>query len=476
MNDRIYITTSIPYVNAAPHVGFALELVQADVLARYHRLRGVETRHQTGTDEHAFKNVIAARRAGVPTRAFVDRNAAEFRRLSTALDISHDDFLRTTEPRHRSAVEAFWRRLKPDDLELRSYTGLYCVACEDFYREADLLDGRCPEHGTEVAEVAEENVFFRLSRYEERLRSVIRSGELRIVPETRRREVLAFIERGLNDISVTRAAERAGGWGIRTPGHHDQVIYVWIDALINYLSGPGFGSGEAWTGWWAPDARTVHVVGKNVWKFHAVYWPALLLSADLPLPDDILVHGFLTAGGRKIGKSLGNAVDPFEWIDRVGADAVRYYLVAGRSPFEDADVSEDRLLGTYEKDLANTLGNLVSRLLALGQRTGLALDPASPGEAPPGYHRSFGDFALDGALASVWAEFRALNREIDAVAPWHLPAPRAREHVGAWLTRVAQLAQWLSPFLPGTADRIAAYIAAGRVRRRPPLFPRGTTR
>ena len=472
MSDRIYITTSIPYVNACPHVGFALELVQADIIARHHRLCGRETRLQTGTDEHAFKNVIAAERAGIPTRAFVDRNAAQFRRLSAALDISVDDFLRTTEPRHRRAVREFWHRLAPDDLEHRTYTGLYCVACEDFYRPEELVDGRCPEHDTEVSEVSEENVFFRLSRYAERLAALIRSGDLRIVPETRHREVLAFIERGLNDISVTRAAARSGGWGIRAPGHDDQVIYVWIDALINYLTGPGFGTCDGWTDWWAPRARTLHVIGKNVWKFHAIYWPALLLSAGLPLPDEIVIHGFLTADGRKIGKSLGNTVDPFEWIDRVGADGVRYYLVAGRSPFEDADVSADRLLETYEKVLANTLGNLVSRLLALGEKTGLVLDPVSPGEAPPGYHRAFEEYALDEALASVWAGFRALNREIDAVAPWGLPDPRARERVGAWLTRVADLARWLSPFLPGAAHRISEVLRPGPVRRRPPLFPR----
>ncbi len=474
MND-IFVTTSIPYVNASPHIGFALELVQADVIARYDRLRGKRVRFQTGADENALKNVHAARERGIDTQAFVDENTEAFRKLGHALALSTDDFVRTTGERHRQGVARFWKRLKPDDLYRKNYTGLYCTGCEDFFLEKDLAGGLCPEHGTRPVAVAEENFFFRLSAYERKIEELLASGAIRVIPETRRNEVLSFVRGGLEDISVSRPAARSGSWGIRVPGDESQVIYVWIDALVNYVSGPGFG---APTGFWSENSQKTHVIGKNVWKFHAVYWPALLLSAGLPLPDRIVVHGFLTANGRKIGKSLGNAVDPFRCIDEYGVDAVRYYLLRAVRPFEDGDFSPERLVSLYNSDLANGLGNLLARVTALWQKAGFGSwqrpDDAAP--APEGYAEALENYEFDEALKTLWTAIAAVNHEIEQVAPWNLlkkgDLGLLRERLAAWLERIAFLAHWLSPFLPETAQKIEEVLRHDPLEAPPPLFAR----
>jgi methionyl-tRNA synthetase len=532
--DRIYLTTTIPYVNAPPHVGHALELVQADALARWHRARGTPVRLQTGTDENAFKNVLSARERGVPIREFIDENAGRFRSLVDALDISADVFVRTATPEHERAVHAFLGLVQPDDLYRRAYRGLYCRGCEDFFLEKDLDDdGRCPDHGASITEVEEENVFFRLSRYQVELAALIRSDRLRITPEARRNEVLSFIERGLQDISISRDAARSGGWGIpfpelagvgdggltrqparatlgdgdpvqsggrATPGGDSpasaQVVYVWIDALVNYLTGLGFpgdgathrsgrtevpssvGSNEpiAWQHWWNEGAQRIHLIGKNVWKFHAVYWPALLLSAGLPLPYEILVHGFLTENGRKISKSSGTAVDPTVYVDRFGADPLRYFFLRYVRPFEDSDFSEERLAAAYRSDLANGLGNLVSRLTALCERFGVGAERSST----TGGSRcadALADYRFDRALEELWKEVDALNAEIAEARPWDagdsaesLGAVRAR--LAGWIERLAAFADGLEPFLPETSARIHAAISGGVIRKCEPLFPR----
>ena len=477
MNETIYVTTTIPYVNARPHVGFALELVQADVVARYHRLLGRTVRFQTGTDENAFKNVLTARREGVSTGEFVDRNTAAFRELVGALNASPDSFVRTTEDRHRRGVHALWRQLRPEDLYLKSYRGLYCVGCEDFYLERDLVDGCCPDHEKPPVEVGEQNWFFRLSAYQSEIEDLLTGGRLRVLPEKRRNEVLSFVRRGLEDISVSRLAERSGGWGISVPGDEAQVIYVWIDALVNYLSGLGFGDGEDWRGFWNSDSRKIHVIGKNVWKFHAVYWPALLLSAGLPLPDELVVHGFLTENGRKISKSLGNAIDPFECVARFGVDGVRYFLLRAVSPFDDGDFSTARLAERYRADLANGLGNLVSRIASLCERAGFARSDRlpEPPAAPGGFHDALEAYQYDRALDLLWATVARLNQEIDHARPWELLKSGAhaalRERLAGWLRDLDAFAYWLAPFLPGTSIRIRHALSGSPVRRCEPLFP-----
>src|SRR6266511_3499267 len=297
-----YVTTTIPYVNARPHLGFVLELVQADVLARHRRVRGDAVRLLTGTDDNSLKNVLAAQAEGVPTARLVDRNAAAFAALHRPLSLSFDDFIRTSrDPRHRPGVERLWQACAASgDLYRKHYAGLYCVGCEQFYPPAELPGGRCPEHGTEPTAVAEENWFFRLSRYQERLSDLVSGGTLRIEPAARRNEVLAFIAGGLTDFSISRSARRAHGWGIPVPGDPDQVVYVWWDALGNYLSALDYGvDGPDYHRWWVAADRRVHLVGKGVVRFHAVYWPAMLLSAGVPLPTDILVHDYLTVAGQR---------------------------------------------------------------------------------------------------------------------------------------------------------------------------------
>jgi len=307
---RIYLSTTIPYVNARPHLGFALELVQADVLARHHRLTGDQVRLQTGTDDNSLKNVLAAEAEGIATAELVDRNASAFAALREPLALSFDDFIRTgSDRRHLPGVERLWRACAASgDLYLKHYEGLYCVGCEQFYKPSELLGGRCPEHGTEPQRVAEENWFFRLSRYADQLHGLITSGRLRIEPAARRNEVLGFIEGGLEDFSASRSTARARGWGIPVPDDPSQVIYVWWDALGNYVTALGYGTeGRDYRRWWTEADRRVHLVGKGVLRFHAVYWPAILLSAGEPLPTDILVHDYLTIGGNKISKSGGVA-------------------------------------------------------------------------------------------------------------------------------------------------------------------------
>lgn len=477
MTSRLYVTTSIPYVNAEPHIGFALELVQADVVARFGRLTGREVRLQTGTDENALKNVLAAEQLGLTTQELVDRNAARFRNLGRALGISADDFVRTTEPRHRCGVEAFWRALRPEDVVERDYVGLYCPGCEDFYLERDLVGGACPDHGVPPVEVAERNYFFRLAQHRDWIERSLGGDVPDVVPASRRNEVLAFVRRGLTDFSISRAAERTRGWGTPVPGDASQTVYVWVDALVNYLSALGYGSGDEWRRWWSRDVEKVHVIGKNVWKFHAVYWPALLRSAGLPLPDRILVHGFVTVDGRRIGKSLGNAVDPFAVIKRYGPDAVRYYLLRAVGPFDDGDFSLARFDDLYRAHLANGLGNLVSRLAALAERTGCQSPPSGEAPGPPaGFAQAVAAFEFDKALDLLWAVIESINREIERERPWELAGPAGRERLRSlladWLSRVRALAWWLEPFLPATSRGIRERLFSGAVRKVAPLFPR----
>ncbi len=418
MNKTIFVTTSIPYVNSRPHVGHAQEFIVADCIARIYRSLQFEVTFQSGTDENAFKNVVAAANEGISVQELVDKNAAIFRTLLNKLDISIDTFIRTTEPRHRRGVELFWSLIKKDDLHTQSYDGLYCIGCEDFFLQKGLVDGLCPDHKTPPEPVSEQNVFFRLSRYQSVLEELILSDQIKIVPASRKNEALGFIRQGLQDISLTRAKARSGGWGIPAPGHDDQVIYVWIDALINYLTGQGFGEGSDWQKVWNKDSKKIHVIGKNVWKFHAIYWPALLLSAGLPLPNEIVVHGFLTNNGIKISKSLGNAIDPLAVVEEFGSDPIRHLLLSQTPIFGDSDFSIERLGKIYSGDLANKLGNLFSRLLALCEKAHFQSKASSLKTWDLSQYLD--DYSLQDISQIGWTEIDKLNAEINQKRPWEL--------------------------------------------------------
>jgi methionyl-tRNA synthetase len=512
MSERIYLSTTIPYVNARPHLGHALELVQADVLARHHRQRGDEVWFQTGTDDNSLKQVLAAQAEGVAVADLVSRNAAAFEGLRGPLELSFDDFIRTgSDPRHRPAAERLWQACaERGDLYRRAYQGLYCVGCEQFYREAELVDRRCPEHGTEPELVAEENWFFRLSRYGGQLHELIGSGRLRVEPAARRNEVLSFIAAGLEDFSISRSRERAHGWGIPVPGDPGQVMYVWWDALCNYISSLGYGTGGAdYPRWWQGSSRRIHVVGKGVLRFHAVYWPAMLLSAGQPLPTDVLVHDYLTAGGRKISKSGGAPADPVALAGRYGTDAVRWWLLREVPRVGDADFTEERLADRANADLAGGLGNLASRTVAMVHRYRDGVVPGGHGPLPadpaaerlraaclaaPGLVRA----ALDGhdfraATAAVWRIVDEANRYIELTQPWQLakaerPArlpdaqavlPEAQAVPGALDVVLAHavaacrcLADLLAPFVPGAAARVAAQCGPDHLPPATPVFAR----
>jgi methionyl-tRNA synthetase len=495
-----YITTTIPYVNARPHLGFALELVQADVLARHRRARGDQVRFQTGTDDNSLKNVLAAEAAGIGVQEFVDRNAAAFIALAGPLTLSVDDVIRTSrDPRHRAGVERFWRACADaDDLYRKHYEGLYCVGCEQFYTPSELTDGRCPEHGTVPQQVSEENWFFRLSRYADRLHHLIDAGTLRIEPAERRNEVLAFIAGGLEDFSISRSTARARGWGIPVPGDPGQVIYVWWDALGNYVTALGYGTGgEDYQRWWGGAGRRIHLAGKGVLRFHAVYWPAMLLSAGQPLPTDILVHDYLTAGGRKISKSGGVTVDPAALAERCGTDAVRWWLLREVPRAADADFTLDRLINRANDELANGLGNLVNRVVAMihryrGGQVPLTAAAAAGAEslreasrrAPGLIDTALAGFDFRQATSALWSIVDEANRYINHIRPWELAkAERDGDHqaghhldtVLATLIRACRtIAEHLAPFLPDAATRITQQCAApgGRLPSPSPVFRR----
>ncbi|MFC9999023.1 methionine--tRNA ligase [Nocardia sp. NPDC127526] len=473
-----YITTTIPYVNARPHLGFALELVQADVLARHHRGRGASVRFQTGTDDNSLKNVLAAERAGIGVRQFVEANAAAFTALPRPLSLSVDDVLHTgSDARHRPGVEALWRACAAsDDLYRKHYDGLYCVGCEQFYTPAELTGGRCREHDTEPQRISEINWFFRLSRYADRLLDLITADVIRIEPAERRNEVLAFIAAGLEDFSVSRSIGRARGWGIPVPGDPDQVIYVWWDALGNYLTALGYGSGGAGVRrWWTEADQRIHLIGKGVIRFHAVYWPAILLSAGQALPTHIHVHDYLTVDGRKISKSAGTAIGPIELADRYGTDAVRWWLLREPPRVGDVDFTVDRLVHRADTELANGIGNLVNRTLGLVHRyrhgRPLGAEVAVPqaegllraiDEVGVCVDSALADFDFRRATGAIWAIAVEANRYIQVIRPWELGAAEGHGGVSSELDVVLAtllrachaIAVALEPFLPDLAARI----------------------
>jgi len=476
--DFSYISTTIPYVNAPPHVGFALELVQTDAVARYVRLCGQRVITSTGSDDHSLKNVRAAEALGEPVAALVARQSRAFFELGRALDAGTDEVVSTSrDPRHVPAVERLFRACEAKgDLYQRDYRGAYCVGCELFYKPGELKNGLCPEHERPPELVEERNWFFRLSRYQDAIARAIESDQIRILPEERKNEALAFVRSGLEDFSVSRSTERARGFGIGVPGDPSQVVYVWFDALANYLAAFDYGALGNDCGWQRARRRT-HVLGKGVVRFHAVYWPAILLSAGLALPDELRVHGYLTVDGRKIGKSLGNGLDPNELVRDVSGAALRHYLLKHIPPFKDADFSRSRLVAAHDAELAGELGNLVRRVFVLAHRHAEGRVPVAGAlgddereldervlALPARLAESFENHELAAAYSCVWELVRATNRYVDRTAPWHLArsidsdanaAARFRTALNTTFATLAAIAVASSPFVPAFSRALA---------------------
>jgi methionyl-tRNA synthetase len=478
MNKPFFITTAIDYVNAAPHVGHAVEKVLTDVVARYHRLNGDETYFLTGSDENSLKNVQAAEKAGRPVTEFVAENAETFKNLAGSLDLSFDQFIRTTEPRHFEGAQKMWNAFKKEDLYRKKYSGLYCVGCEEFKMEKDLIEGLCPDHKVAPEVVEEENWFFKLSNYGDRLLSLIESGELKIYPDYRKNEVVSFIKMGLEDFSISRSVARAKGWGVPVPGDETQIMYVWVDALSNYITALDYSTdGELYQKYWADQgekqAERVHVIGKGILRFHAIYWPAMLLSAGLPLPTTIYAHEYLTINGQKMSKSLGNVIYPDELVAKYGVDGTRYLLLTALPYSKDGDLSWEKMTEKYNADLANGLGNLVSRVMKLSENLNekLELDFSASNmwNDVNGYLEKF---MLADALNQVWSQIRTTNQVIDNDKPWELAKANGEKFeqvMRGYLKTLAGISSILKPFLPSTAEKIEIALKMGKVE---PLFQR----
>lgn len=468
-SDRFYITTAIPYVNAAPHIGHALEFVQTDVIARYQRSLGRDVALVTGADENSLKNVQAAEKLGITTAELCERNAAAFKDMAQKIGLSFTSFSRTSlKETHWPGVQRLWQLCdRSGDIYKKKYRGLYCVGCEAFYEENELVGGLCPEHGTKPELIEEENYFFKLSRYQKQLEELIESDELKVLPATRKHEVLNFIKGGLQDFSISRSMKRAKDWGVPVPGNQDQIMYVWFDALGTYLTGIGYGTNEPeFARYWPADA---HVIGKGILRFHAVYWPAILLSARLPLPKAIFVHGYITVEGQKMSKTLGNVVDPFHLIERYGADQLRYCLLSEIPTFEDGDFSEKALIEKNNNELIANVGNLVNRTIVFltNNFEGVVPKPRleesdqkflmDQAQAAESVRALLDEMKIKDALSQVMHFAKNSNRYFQDNTPWAAikeDPGRAGTLLYVLINQVKDLGILVEPFMPNTSENI----------------------
>ena len=469
------ITTPIYYVNDVPHVGHAYTTIAADTLARFWRARERDVFLLTGTDEHGAKIEEAARKKNSDPKAFVDERAAAFRGAWDRLGIQYDGFIRTTDPKHKAVVQKVLQQLFDKGLIQKGvYDGLYCVACEQYKTPGDLVNGFCPDHKRKPEVMKEETYLFLLSRFQDRLINVITSGELSIEPLERRNEMLGFLtSQKLQDISISRARVK---WGVPFPFDPSHTTYVWVDAFFNYLTGIGWeGDPKKLPGQWPAD---LHLVGKDILRVHATIWPALLTALDIPLPKKIFAHGYFTIAGVKMSKSLGNALDPINLSDEFSNDALRFYLLS-EIPFgQDGDVSVEGLKKRYTSDLANGLGNLLSRTEMMIEKFcgGLIPDKVSPHDALLDVDKLIENLQFHEAVKRIWKAVGWANLYIDENKPWALAKAGEQKKINTVLSGVAsqviEIAKKLSPIMPETSQKILARITAEKITRGEPLFPR----
>ena len=497
MKKKIYATTSIAYVNDAPHLGYALELIQADAWVRFFRQQGKEVYFLTGVDEHGVKIVRTAEAQGKTPEQLVDENSEKFRDLKNLLNLSWDDFIRTSDKkRHWSGAQKIWQQLAAaGDIYKKKYRGLYCVGHEAFITEKDLVDGKCQDHQKEPEVIEEENWFFKLSKYSKEIEKRIKNDELKIIPESRKNEILSLLKEGLEDVSFSRPSKDLA-WGVPVPDDETQTMYVWCDALVNYISAIGYGQPENYklpiTNYqfnelWPAD---IHFIGKDILRFHAAIWSAMLLSAGLELPKSIFVHGFITSNGQKMSKSIGNVVSPVELVEKYGVDAVRYYLLREIPSYGDGDFSYKKFEERYNGELANGLGNFSARVLTLASRdTNISTYGRSPegrqirandtnkeildkiSETKKLVEQKIDEFKFNEAISAIWELISFGDNYVNQTKPWENPESKKSE-IADLVIILENVAELISPFLPETSEKILKNIKSGKIIKGENLFPR----
>lgn len=472
MKRYFYITTTLPYVNDQPHIGFAMEIIRADIIARFYRLLGYEVFFNTGTDEHGQKIYQKAKQLGFEPQKFCDQNAQAFKNLKDALNLSYNRFIRTTDKDHIQSTQEFWLRcLKNGDIYKSKYHIKYCVGCELEKTESELVDDRCPIHPNQDLQlIEEENYFFRFSRYQKQLLKFYQEHPDFILPSFRQKELTKFVKKGLKDFSISRLKKKMP-WGIEVPFDPDQVMYVWFDALINYISALGWPKNkDVFSRFWPG----VQIAGKDNLRQQGAMWQAMLLSAGLPLSKRVYIEGFITINGQKISKSLGNIIDPFQLVKEYGTDAVRYYFLREIPPFADGDFSYQRMTELYNSELANELGNLVTRLTNLAAQDNLTIKLVNKKNFLPELNhlkKMIDEFLFNEALFFIWEKIKDLNRQLDQNEPWQKTKNQRKSFLTYGLKNLQIIGYLLSPFLPETSEKIIQGIL-DKVKKIPPLFPR----
>ena len=465
-----YITTAIPYVNGEPHIGHAIDYCLADVCARYFRLLGDEVKFQAGTDEHGGKIFQKAKELNTPTKDYVDQNAAKFQDFIKTLNVSYTDFIRTTDENHKKRVQGIWQKLSPYIYKAK-YEGWYCAGCERFITEKEYNEnhGECSDHQKPYEKLAEENYYFKLSHFKPQIKAAIESDEFLILPDFRKKAILKLLEDS-PDVSISRPVSQLT-WGVPVPDDDTQTMYVWIDALSNYITILGYPDQDI-SDWWPAAAQ---FVGSDILRFHAIIWPAMLLGLDLPLPKALVSHGMILANGQKMSKSIGNVVDPIEVIEKYGINAFRYYFLRHIDTFADSDFTWEKFENSYNNELANDLGNLVQRLATLANKNNIKA-PKLELKLPKKYQELMDSFEFSKAFDYTWGLLQDLNRQIDEAKPWQLAkngqTKELAECLSGLISDLLIATHLLKPFLPDASEEISQIFNGDITPPKTPLFPK----